>query len=177
MPPLLRIVTWNCRSGPVSKRLSQLAPYSPDLIFLQECEPVAAHPFVGAICSRKVNDRKGISLIAPSLQYQCRPLRLNAASARAALAMRMTGALSFSVLTFRKLGLVSAYHAFHHVEHGEDAHATYFHQFNASRPWHIDFCFVPEGWTGRLANVTVLDGQDWSKRSDHRPLLVEIQSE
>jgi endonuclease/exonuclease/phosphatase family metal-dependent hydrolase len=71
------------------------------------------------------------------------------------------------------LGLVSAYHAFHQVEHGNERHATYRHQRNPSKPWHIDFCFVPTDW--RVVDVEVLDGQAWAARSDHLPLKVDVQ--
>jgi endonuclease/exonuclease/phosphatase family metal-dependent hydrolase len=80
--------------------------------------------------------------------------------------LRMLGALA-------DLGLVSAYHAFHDFEHGQERHATYRHHRKASRPWHIDFCFVPAGWV--VAGVEVLDGEDWAARSDHLPLKVDVQ--
>jgi endonuclease/exonuclease/phosphatase family metal-dependent hydrolase len=72
------------------------------------------------------------------------------------------------------LGLVSAYHAFHRVEHGRETHATYRHQFKTSQPWHIDFCFVPAGWVEHLVDVQVLDDA-WSLKSDHVPLKVDLR--
>lgn len=74
-----------------------------------------------------------------------------------------------------RLGLVSAYHAFHHVEHGHEMHPTYRHQRKASKPWHIDFCFVPASWIGSLVSVEVLDGEEWTTRSDHLPLKVDFK--
>jgi endonuclease/exonuclease/phosphatase (EEP) superfamily protein YafD len=71
------------------------------------------------------------------------------------------------------LGLVSAYHAFHQIDHGREHHATYRHQRNPSKPWHIDFCFVPKGW--KVVDVEVLDGKAWAARSDHLPLKVDVQ--
>jgi endonuclease/exonuclease/phosphatase family metal-dependent hydrolase len=76
---------------------------------------------------------------------------------------------------FAALGLVSAYHAFHQVAHGYEADATYFHQFNAGKPWHIDFCFVPRSWASSLINVAVIDGEEWRRRSDHLPLIVDVR--
>jgi exonuclease III len=76
---------------------------------------------------------------------------------------------------FDALGLVSAYHAFHRVGHGNEGDATYFHQFNGAKPWHIDFCFVPRSWISRIANVAVIDGDEWRTRSDHLPLLVDVR--
>jgi hypothetical protein len=71
-------------------------------------------------------------------------------------------------------GLVSAYHAFHGVAHGHEAHPTYRHQRKISKPWHIDFCFVPIAWVENLQAVEVVDGEDWPTKSDHLPLNVEI---
>ena len=73
------------------------------------------------------------------------------------------------------LGLVSAYHAFHKVDHGRERHATYCHQFNAVQPWHIDFCFVPVSWVDCVVGVKVLAGARWAKRSDHFPLMVDLR--
>lgn len=78
------------------------------------------------------------------------------------------------VNAFDELGLVSAYHAFHRVDHGKEAHPTYYHLFKADQPWHIDFCFVPKDWADRLASVQIVDDQHLTERSDHRPVLVEI---
>jgi hypothetical protein len=77
------------------------------------------------------------------------------------------------VAALNGLGLVSAYHAFHQVAHGRERHATYRHQRNPSKPWHIDFCFVPRIW--KLVDVEVLDGRTWAARSDHLPLKVDVQ--
>lgn len=72
------------------------------------------------------------------------------------------------------LNLVSAYHAFHRVDHGRETHATYRHLFNAARPWHIDFCFVPQPWANRITSVTLASDDTWNATSDHQPLMVEI---
>ena len=72
------------------------------------------------------------------------------------------------------LGLVSAYHAFHQVDHGRERHATYCHQFKAAQSWHIDFCFVPASWFDCVVDVKVLAGPRWAKRSDHFPLMVDL---
>jgi hypothetical protein len=48
------------------------------------------------------------------------------------------------VSAFRDLGLVSRTMRFTPLSTGT-THPTYFHQFNSSQPWHIDFCFVPDG--------------------------------
>jgi endonuclease/exonuclease/phosphatase family metal-dependent hydrolase len=73
------------------------------------------------------------------------------------------------------LGLVSAYHAFHNVKHGHETHPTYRHQRKPSKPWHIDFCFLPASWAGNLVSVEILDGKHWAARSDHLPLKVDVR--
>jgi endonuclease/exonuclease/phosphatase family metal-dependent hydrolase len=78
------------------------------------------------------------------------------------------------VKTCSDLGLVSAYHAFNDVEHAREKHATYYHQFKSTQPWHIDYCFVPTAWLKGLMNVQVLKGKIWSDHSDHRPLVVDL---
>jgi endonuclease/exonuclease/phosphatase family metal-dependent hydrolase len=76
----------------------------------------------------------------------------------------------------QSFGLVSAYHAFHGVTPGCERHATYFHQAKRTPPWHIDLCFIPVSWSPHLTRVAVIDGRRWSQRSDHRPLLVEVDT-
>ena len=78
------------------------------------------------------------------------------------------------VKTCSDLGLVSAYHAFIKVEHARERHATYYHQFKTTQPWHIDYCFVPTAWVNGLTNVQVLNGKIWAHHSDHRPLMVDL---
>jgi len=78
------------------------------------------------------------------------------------------------VKTCSELGLVSAYHAFHRVEHAHEKHATYYHQFKSTEPWHIDYCFVPIAWLNGLMNVRILNGNIWADHSDHRPLIVDL---
>jgi endonuclease/exonuclease/phosphatase family metal-dependent hydrolase len=70
--------------------------------------------------------------------------------------------------------MVSAYHAFHKVEHANERHHTYRHKPTGAEPWHIDFCFIPASWRERLVKVEVLDGAQWTAESDHHPLLVEL---
>ena len=76
--------------------------------------------------------------------------------------------------TCSALGLASAYHAFHRIEHASEKHATYYHQFKLTQPWHIDYCFVPTSWLAGVRSVQVLDGDTWASHSDHRPLIVDV---
>jgi endonuclease/exonuclease/phosphatase family metal-dependent hydrolase len=72
------------------------------------------------------------------------------------------------------LGLVSAYHAHHGVTHGQETHATYFHASTGHSPWHIDYCLVSRSLLPRVRDVHLGDDEPWAKRSDHRPLSVDL---
>jgi len=226
---MLRLMTWNCRSGSIETRLSQLARYKPDVVFLQECDPAERMPAAGRLC-RRIGARKGIALVVSSHDCECVELEPRPAGGRAVIGATVGRPVTFTALgiwgqgadyvgdvlrtldaygdllrsgpavvmgdlnsgntlgdvrspskrhqrlvdAFGDVGLTSAYHAYHGIEHGHERHATYFHQFKRSRPWHIDFCFVPRTWAPRLANVKVLDRAAWTAQSDHRPLLVDI---
>ncbi|MEP6609867.1 MAG: hypothetical protein ABJA83_14485 [Burkholderiaceae bacterium] len=74
----------------------------------------------------------------------------------------------------KKLGLVSAYHQFFNEEQGKETRATlYFHRRQA-RPYHIDYCFIPEAWTQSLTSVQVGTYSEWADASDHCPLIVDL---
>ena len=89
------------------------------------------------------------------------------------VAQRVNGTKGIALATLEGLGLFSAYHAFHKLEHGHEAHPTYRHQRNPAKPWHIDFRFVPANWN--VVGVEVLDGNEWTTKSDHLPLKVDVQ--
>ena len=73
-----------------------------------------------------------------------------------------------------EFGLVSAYHAYHNIEHGYEAHYTYFDRTKKGKPYHVDYCFVPEAWLPRLKRVAVGNYEEWGRVSDHTPVVVEI---
>lgn len=73
-----------------------------------------------------------------------------------------------------KHGLVSAYHAHHALEHGQEQHGTYFHRFKADAPWHIDYCFLSASLLPKVTKVDVAAEERWTTRSDHRPVSVTI---
>lgn len=74
-----------------------------------------------------------------------------------------------------ELGLVSAYHHFTGDAFGDETYATYYHQWDESKAFHIDYCFLPEAWLDRLTGVEVGSFEDWTQ-SDHRPLTVDIEA-
>jgi endonuclease/exonuclease/phosphatase family metal-dependent hydrolase len=73
-----------------------------------------------------------------------------------------------------EFGLVSAYHSHLGAEQGVEAHPTFFMNRQQHRPFHLDYCFVPEGWVGRIGDVQVGNFDQWQD-SDHRPLVVDLK--
>jgi len=73
-------------------------------------------------------------------------------------------------------GLVSAYHHVHHVRYGAERDATHHFLRKAERPFHIDFCFVPQRWTKGPFQAQIVHGQDWRLLSDHFPLVVSTKA-
>jgi len=74
-------------------------------------------------------------------------------------------------------GLVSAYH--HHTGeiHGQEKQPTLYFRWNQSKPYHIDYCFLPRQWADGIQRVEVGSFDAWRKFSDHRPLSVHFQTE
>jgi hypothetical protein len=70
--------------------------------------------------------------------------------------------------------LVSAYHEYYGLAHGDEAHATYFDRTQQGRPYHLDYCFVPRAWRVRIEAVAVGRPEDWGRLSDHVPITVEL---
>jgi exodeoxyribonuclease-3 len=83
-----------------------------------------------------------------------------------------------NVATAEALGLASAYHAFHQLDHGDERDMTlrWIGRGKVERRYHCDFVFLPAGWVGAVEGVSVGDWADWinSGRSDHAPVMVEL---
>lgn len=78
------------------------------------------------------------------------------------------------VARYEEVGLVSAYHSFFNEAPGEETHPTHWWTRNADRPFHIDYCFVPNNWD--ITQVWVGHHTDWLRKgdgSDHAPMVVD----
>jgi exodeoxyribonuclease-3 len=77
-----------------------------------------------------------------------------------------------------ELGLVSAYHAFHGIEHGAERHPTlYWRDRTRDGPtFHIDYVFVPKIAANLMDRVAVGSYAKWIARglSDHAPVVVDF---
>jgi exodeoxyribonuclease-3 len=71
-----------------------------------------------------------------------------------------------------EFGLVSAYHNHHNEGHGVERTPTFFEHRHKHEPYHIDYCFVPTSWQIKKVEIGAFD--EWSKVSDHCPLIVDI---
>jgi len=78
------------------------------------------------------------------------------------------------VARLSELGLVSAYHSFFDEAHGAESRPTYYFQWKESRPYHLDYCFIPKAWLPNVRNVWIEPYETWKAHSDHRPLLVDL---
>jgi hypothetical protein len=74
------------------------------------------------------------------------------------------------------LGLVSAYHEFFAEPHGQETRPTYYFHWKEHKPFHLDYCFIPKAWLPALKRVWIEPFEPWKAHSDHRPLMVEIDS-
>jgi exonuclease III len=87
---------------------------------------------------------------------------------------RKVGNHSGVVKLLEERGLVSAYHEKFNEVQGAETCPTLHLLHNKEKPYHIDYVFIPREWIGRLRAVEVGKYEDWSKRSDHCPVVVDI---
>jgi len=76
-----------------------------------------------------------------------------------------------------RLGIVSSYHSYFDEAQGAESQPTCYLLWKQARPYHIDYCFIPQSWMPRLRLVHVGSYEDWKQHSDHRPLLVELSDD
>ena len=87
-------------------------------------------------------------------------------------AKRAVGNHSDVVKLLDDRGLVSAYHKHFNEPQGEELQHTYYQFRHEGKKFHIDYIFIPQEW--RLKTVEVGEYTQWAKRSDHSPLIVEL---
>jgi exonuclease III len=71
-------------------------------------------------------------------------------------------------------GMVSAYHTFFNEAQGKETRPTYYFLWQKAKPFHIDYCFIPQQWMPAVRQVSVEPFETWREHSDHRPLVVDI---
>jgi len=71
-------------------------------------------------------------------------------------------------------GLASAYHEFFSEPHGAETRPTYYFWHRQERSFHIDYIFLPSGWTKSITAIEVGSYIQWRAASDHVPIVVEL---
>jgi len=75
----------------------------------------------------------------------------------------------------KPLGLMSAYHEFFREAPGSETRPTHFYRGDETRPFHLDYCFLPAEWLSHITAVRVGEfSPEWKKVSDHVPLIVDL---
>jgi endonuclease/exonuclease/phosphatase family metal-dependent hydrolase len=74
-----------------------------------------------------------------------------------------------------RLGLVSSYHHFFREEFGNEKRPTHFFKGKKDSPCHLDYCVVPADWRPSIESVEVGAYEDWSRLSDHGPLITNLR--
>jgi endonuclease/exonuclease/phosphatase family protein len=73
-------------------------------------------------------------------------------------------------------GLVSAFHAHTGTNHGAELVPTHYFLTHRDRPFHIDYCFIPEAWLPQLQDVTIAPYEKYASLSDHRPVSFALRT-
>jgi exonuclease III len=66
----------------------------------------------------------------------------------------------------------STYHKFFKQKQGQEEHNTLFMYRHKDKSYHIDYCFASADLIKKLTSVEVGAHSNWSKHSDHTPLIV-----
>ena len=70
--------------------------------------------------------------------------------------------------------IYSTYHRHFDVKQGAEEHPTLFMYRHENKPYHIDYCFASVDFIEKLSSVQVGTYNDWTRFSDHKPLIVEF---
>ena len=78
------------------------------------------------------------------------------------------------VKELEQLNIVSAYHAFTNEQQGKETTATFHHQKNKTKPYHIDYVFASKSLLKNKKQFLIETSDHWINLSDHRPLIFDI---
>lgn len=70
--------------------------------------------------------------------------------------------------------IFSTYHHYFKQIQGKEIHPTLFMYRHKEKPYHIDYCFASNYFIDNLKSVEVGVYEDWTKHSDHKPLIVDF---
>jgi exonuclease III len=72
-------------------------------------------------------------------------------------------------------GIFSTYHSYHNQIQGKEKHPTLYMYRHKNKPYHIDYCFASSNFIDKLENVEIGTHEEWTKYSDHNPLIVTFK--
>jgi exonuclease III len=87
---------------------------------------------------------------------------------------RREGNHSTVVSRLESKNIFSAYHTFHNQIQGREIHATFSLYRHEDKPYHLDYCFASAPFINTLKSVEVGTHTNWSKYSDHSPLMIQF---
>lgn len=70
--------------------------------------------------------------------------------------------------------IYSTYHKFFNQIQGKEQHPTLYLYRHENRPYHLDYCFASTDFIENLESVEVGTYQDWTRYSDHKPLIIKF---
>lgn len=73
-----------------------------------------------------------------------------------------------------EIGITSIYHRFYNEAQGKEKIPTLFFQRKKTRPYHIDYIFLPEKYILNTKKIEIGDFENWISYSDHMPLFCEF---
>lgn len=78
------------------------------------------------------------------------------------------------VALLNQYGVHSLYHHQRKCGHGEEPEETFYLHHHADRGHHIDYVFASDAFHSHGLSVSIGSHSEWSKRSDHVPLVCDI---
>jgi len=227
----MRLVSWNCCKGPLSKKIPVLEKLGADIAVVAECPRLEGMSgWSHAWCGRSA--KQGLAVLARE-PFTVETLPSNPDAAPFVLPVRVSGPYQFNVLAvwtqkeakyveglrgvlsaygdllkdgptvlagdlnssaiwdhrhrsyshsdfvadMESRGFASSYHAFFAEQQGRETRPTHHWRWSADTPFHIDYCFIPKSWVGRLDGVDVTPLDPSEKISDHLPLVIDVSTE
>ena len=176
---IVRLVTWNCCRGPFEAKAQALAPLNPDIAIIQEAprpegKDTPERLWLGGA------SRVGIAVLARNGYTVARASRPTSVT-DPVRAVRVSGPVDFNLLAIWARAdskyIRGLYDRMQNHVRFARKRPTYYFQWSEAKPFHIDYCFVPQAWRPLVRSVDIGGYEAWSSLSDHRPVTVELALE
>ena len=81
---------------------------------------------------------------------------------------------SHVVKRLEEKGIFSVYHKHFNQIQGKEKHPTLYMYRQENKPYHLDYCFASNDLMEVLESVEIGSYKDWTKHSDHKPLIIKF---